>query len=617
MDLIINGSLTECSTTTVINFLRQNNLIITSLKIKLNHGIRTEQNLQYLLDMSRSIAENLVLEELQLLEDEAISVGDELSSNTILTVFSNFASNLSLRKLFIDWTMSKKTRTHAFSYIKNMLHYNHNLQYFGNGTFLYAFLGVDVGEMLLLPLLLRDSPLQHLDLSKGDFEDNNLRLFVSVFTKYPEMAPTELNLSHSNYEHTIASEILPKLVSMERITKINFSSNKLCELEPMWMVHVATSITLRNIPLELLDLGDNQLTDKDIARMMDIFKQAPNMLPKNLILSKNCIGLPGACSVAEVLSLVEYPLTLLDLSETRIGYVGGLQLIELFNKNANKVPKIFNMSNLTGFNLGLREFTALAEADNPIVEFNISQQCKDGEVDFGWDHGDCFQEFIEKFTNKNVFPMRLVIDNINIEVDTVCSLLAWNSSLKSLSWVTEMELWKLENDEITKIFESLSSNTSLEELMLCPEITITQNGWNSLAKLLCNMDGEIDTRTSNHTLRKFSPLSIENASLEVSERINYCLELNSKYEALECGMLKLVKYHFAKHFDMSKFCEFPSHILVELLCCLQKWMPKSESQQLDYFNKMRVLRNRTRMDDEDQNLFTLTYILTKLFCCNL
>ena len=166
-------------------------------------------------------------------------------------------------------------------------------------------------------------------------------------------------------------------------------------------------------------------------------------------------------------------------------------------------------------------------------------------------------------------------------------------------------------------FQSLSSNTSLEELNLRPDITVTQNGWNSLAKLLCNMDGEIDTCKSNHTVRKFSPLSFENASLDVSERINYCLELNSKYEGLECGMLKLVKYHFANNFDMSKFCEFPMHILVELLCCLQKWMPLSESQELDYFHKMRVLRNRTRMDDDEHDLFTLTYILTLQFCCNL
>ena len=205
----------------------------------------------------------------------------------------------------------------------------------------------------------------------------------------------------------------------------------------------------------IVELGDTQLGDIDIARMMESFKEAPNMLPKYLILSKNNFGHPGACSIAEVLSLVDYPLSSLDLSENQIGYVGGLEFIDLFNKNANKVPKIFNMSNLKGFILGLREFTALAEANNPIVEFNVSQQCKDGEVDFSWDHGDCFQVFIEKFTNKNVFPMRLVIDNICIEVDTVCSLLAWNSSLKSLSWVTEVELLQLENDDIEffSIFE--------------------------------------------------------------------------------------------------------------------------------------------------------------------
>ncbi len=98
--------------------------------------------------------------------------------------------------------------------------------------------------------------------------------------------------------------------------------------------------------------------------------------------------------------------------------------------------------------------------------------------------------------------MRLVIDNICIEVDTICSLLSWISSLKSLSWGTEVELLQLENDDIEKNFQSLSSNTSLEELILRPDITFTQNGWNSLAELVCNMDWEIDTRKSNHTSEK-------------------------------------------------------------------------------------------------------------------
>ncbi len=150
MDLTIHGSLSECSTTTVINFLSQNNSIITSLTIKLKHGIRTEQNIQYLFDMSKSIPNNLVLEELQLLEDEAIQVGDELSSNIIGNFFSHLGQNLSLRKLFIDWTLAGKKRIHPLSFIKDMLHNNPNLQYFGNRTISYDYTGSDGGKMLLL-----------------------------------------------------------------------------------------------------------------------------------------------------------------------------------------------------------------------------------------------------------------------------------------------------------------------------------------------------------------------------------------------------------------------------------------------------------------------------------
>ncbi len=65
-------------------------------------------------------------------------------------------------------------------------------------------------------------PLQHLDLSKGHLGDDNLRMFVRVFSKYPEMASNKLNLIDSIYEHTSSSKILPKIVSMERITKINY-----------------------------------------------------------------------------------------------------------------------------------------------------------------------------------------------------------------------------------------------------------------------------------------------------------------------------------------------------------------------------------------------------------
>ncbi len=207
-----------------------------------------------------------------------------------------------------------------------MLHNHPNLQYFGNGTISYDFTGSDGGEMLLLPLLLRDSPLKHLDLSNRGLKDDNLRMFVNVFTKYPEMAPNELNLSDSIFENT---EILPKIVSMERIININLSCHKWWNSD--WMVHVAESITLRSIPLELLNLGDTQLGDIDIARMMESFKEAPNMLPKYLILSKNNFGLSGACSIAEVLSLVEYPLLHLNLSETQIGYVGENARIEPIN----------------------------------------------------------------------------------------------------------------------------------------------------------------------------------------------------------------------------------------------------------------------------------------------
>ena len=128
MDLTINGSLSQCSIPTLINFLRQNDSNITSLKIKLKRGIGSIQNVQYLFDMSTSIANNFVLEELQLLEDEAISVGDELSSNIIGNFFSHLGQNLSLRKLFIDWTLAGKKRVHAFSHIQDMLHNNPNLQ---------------------------------------------------------------------------------------------------------------------------------------------------------------------------------------------------------------------------------------------------------------------------------------------------------------------------------------------------------------------------------------------------------------------------------------------------------------------------------------------------------
>ena len=128
MDLTINGSLSQCSIPTLIDFLRQNDSNITSLKIKLKRGIGSIQNVQYLFDMSTSIANNFVLEELQLLEDEAISVGDELSSNIIGNFFSHLGQNLSLRKLLIDWTLAGKKRVHAFSYIQDMLHNNPNLQ---------------------------------------------------------------------------------------------------------------------------------------------------------------------------------------------------------------------------------------------------------------------------------------------------------------------------------------------------------------------------------------------------------------------------------------------------------------------------------------------------------
>lgn len=108
IDFTINGILIELSISSVSNFLRTNYVNITCLGIKLKHGIGTEPNLRYLDQLGRSIGENTVLEELQLLEHEAISVGAQLHSTTIVNFLNNASHNTSLKK--IHWLVISKPK---------------------------------------------------------------------------------------------------------------------------------------------------------------------------------------------------------------------------------------------------------------------------------------------------------------------------------------------------------------------------------------------------------------------------------------------------------------------------------------------------------------------------
>lgn len=84
--------------------------------------------------------------------------------------------------------------------------------------------------------------------------------------------------------------------------------------------------------------------------------------------------------------------------------------------------------------------------------------------------------------------------------------------MESLIWTTETD----NCNEIIEMFESMKKNSNLEGLILHPNTTITQTGWESLARLICNLEGENATSTFNHTMRQFLPLSIENCKSKMS-----------------------------------------------------------------------------------------------------
>lgn len=613
MDLLINGTLTECSIPTVITFLKQDNANIKSLTIILKEGIGRNDNFDYLMDLGECIRNNTVLEELALKELVSITVDRELDYSDLEEFFSNISENKYLKKFLIDWQLSDYKTMKSFHLLKKLIYKNYNLLYFGNGKISELGLaGYFYREALFLPLLTREY-LDCLDLSGGNISKNCLDVFFQTFDKHPQFAPRILNLSGALttiYMNDIES--LTEIFGINTIERIDLSHNEFSGTNSNWIHNLAEEILDRDVSLVSLNLGSvGLICDKDVIELTDIWREFPKRVPAELILSNNDLTACSLQAIAQLLALVESPLSILDLSGNSICQTAVLSFVHVFEAHPQKVPKTFLMAN--DKTLGNHLFSlanSLAQVSEPILEFNMSQKSLHTiHNPFYAYHTEKFCRFLDAFESRwQLFPKRIVMDNIVLaNTDAICNLLSMDSSLESLSWVTRTEDNQLNDDDIVNIAASLKNNQRLEELILRPDAAITLRGWKSVADLICNLDGGNETFSSNHTLRHFSPLAMDSSTGEVADRISYCLELNSHNNDVDCGKLKVMKYHFATNFSIEKYSQYSTELMVELCGYFQKWMPVYEKFESRYFQKMRVLKNRERRDYEDLDKFSLTY----------
>jgi len=122
----------------------------------------------------------------------------------------------------------------------------------------------------------------------------------------------------------------------------------------------------------------------------------------------------------------------------------------------------------------------------------------------------------------------------------------------------------IDDEAAAEIAISLRNNFSLTNLSLSSNDAITEKGWESFSKLLCDTSSIDSTFNSNHFLCQVTggmSIEQENMSTDQINTIGHLLDLNGEYEfdKREVAMVKILQHH--NDFDMTPFFEWEFKVL--------------------------------------------------------
>ncbi len=622
MFFLTNGRLFIRPIEILIVTLQQDIASLASLEIIFDHSDFMGSEWTSAYRLGNCIQNSSTLKELTLFEKLTYSSFTDQEAVENAKMFLRCVShNRVLNKLVVQWDLGKEGNAELGFILKSFISDNTNLQYFGNGQCITNYMNWTGDHGLNVSLMLRSSRLTSLDFRDGKCSEEFAQVLQGFFSKYPQHVPKQLMFSlTTNFEDfTECGKFIGGLLRLEQLEEVTitdikrycFFSSKSIRNEKAWK-EVFESISLRNSPLVSLSLEKYQLNDEIVTMMANVLKKDHTKIPLELCLSDNFIGDDGAKSLAEMLSILELPMRRLDLSENQIGVGGMSAFLKVFNEHPNKVPKTFSIAYNKFICSEWSYFgSAMSRGTCPILAYDMSEHHSIHILD----QSLSFSRFIDCFRHKwHLFPKRIVMNQI-VHGSLISNLLEQESSLEYLKWDARCGV---EEVHTMAILNALKGNKSLKELDIYGIPPFTDELASLAADLLGCSNGVQDTHDSNFTLSYLFPYYSNPERNETSHtiRISDCLHLNSLADKNKCKKLKVIKYHFANNFSLSKYREFDGNVLVELLCFLHKWMPlyvgyEIEHNASDYVEKMRNNEVPAILDLGEFSLFNVTFMILK------
>lgn len=613
MNFLTNRRLFCSPVENLIETLQQDIASLASLEIRFDHNDFLDTGWTTLYQLGVSLQNSSTLKELVLSERWASSTFTDPEVVENAKEFLKCVShNRVLNKLIVDWDFGRNGTAELGFILKSFISDNTNLHYLGNGKFTSNYLNWTGDHGLNVSLMLRSSPLTSLDFRFGQCSKEFAQVLQLFFSKYPQHVPNQLSFSLTTNFHDFieCGKFFGGLLQLEQLEEVAIVDK---EWDDIYSISISNtkawnevfeSILMRNSPLVSLSLIKYQLNDNIVTMMAHVLKKDHTKIPLELCLSDNSIRDYGAKSLAEMLLVMELPMKCLDLSGNEIGVGGMSAILKVFNEHPNLLPKTFSIAKNKFVCSEWSYFgSAMSRGTSPIMSYDMSEH----HTSERFDQSLSFSRFIDYFMHKwHLFPKRIVMNQV-VHIPLICNLLQQESSLEYLKWDCRVGL---KEEDTIPFLNALKGNKTLKELDLHRSTPFTDKMASLVADLLGCLNGEQETHDSNCTLSYYFPYYSN------EERISDCLHLNSLTDKNKCKKLKVIKYHFANNFSISKYKKFDGNVLVELLCFLHKWMPlyvgyEIDHNATDYVEKMIHYEEPQELDLGEFNLFNITYMILK------
>lgn len=427
-----------------------------------------------------------------------------------------------------------------------------------NRTIKYLFVdpnSVDHNEVIeiLLPFFENNKCLRRFEINNAILNNSGAKLLISALSKC-SLRQFELICSGSTMDDALARDIVASLNRHHP----NLRELTLCleNDDISWCVELGLMLKSPTSKLEVLNISGSKIGNKGaviigaaLSRNKKIKKLSLNELDEYSSVSSlglvTLVSSVGGCSSLE------------EIEVSDSNYIGDEVAVVLANTVVAKTPlELLDLSSTNVSDIGILSLSYALDGNTTIKSLDLS--CNRSITSSGW------RTFFDQMTNNTSALEVLSLVNNNIDDEVVASIVdSFKSSMKNLNvrmnrLITSIGLRTLFtlvqqqptcleslcvpriDDGMMLVFANALVNNNTLRRFIIHDVSVTKQGWGSLADVLCNKSTIESICTSNHTLESIK----ESGQWQVPNDLHAYLELNKNENKSEVVRQKIIKYHF-------------------------------------------------------------------------